>query len=79
MELFLAQIILVPYGSVPDGSLPCDGRLLAVNTNQALFSLIGTNFGGDGRTNFAIPDLRSITPPSMIYAIITSGVFPTRP
>jgi microcystin-dependent protein len=78
MDLFLAQIILVPYGSVPNGTLPCDGRLLTIASNNALFSLIGTNFGGDGRTNFALPDLRSITPPSMIYAIITSGVFPSR-
>lgn len=79
MDLFLGQIILVPYTSVPTGSLPCDGRLLGINSNQALFSLIGVNFGGDGRTNFALPDLRSITPPYMVYAIITSGVYPTRP
>lgn len=79
MELFLGQIILVPYNSVPNGTLPCDGRLLTIASNNALFSLIGDNFGGDGRNTFALPDLRSITPPDMIYAIVTTGIFPSRP
>lgn len=77
MELFIGQIILVPYSSVPDGSLPCDGRQIAIASEESLFSLIGFKFGGNGSTTFALPDLRSITPPYMIYAIITLGIYPT--
>ncbi|QHL89565.1 phage tail protein [Sphingomonas changnyeongensis] len=45
-------------GQVPDGWAPCDGTLLSIAANQALFALIGTIYGGDGRINFALPDLR---------------------
>lgn len=53
--------IIKPYVGVyftPKGWLPCDGRLLPITGNQALFAIIGTIYGGDGRTNFALPDLR---------------------
>src|SRR5213592_1027219 len=46
----------------PKGWALCDGQLLPINQNQALFSLLGTTFGGDGRVNFGLPDLRSRTP-----------------
>lgn len=46
----------------PSGFLPCDGRLLKISDNPALYSLIGTTYGGDGKTTFAIPDLRGRTP-----------------
>lgn len=46
----------------PKGWALCDGQLLPINQNQALFSLLGTTFGGDGRVNFALPDLRGRTP-----------------
>jgi len=55
---FLGEIKLVAYGQIPQGWAPCDGRLLAINSNQALFSLLGTTYGGNGVTNFALPDLR---------------------
>lgn len=55
---FLGEIKLVAYGGIPHGWAPCDGRLLAINTNQALFSLLGTTYGGNGVTTFALPDLR---------------------
>ena len=46
----------------PKGWALCNGQLLPINQNQALFSLLGTTFGGDGRINFALPDLRGRTP-----------------
>lgn len=55
---FIGEIKLVAYGAIPHGWAPCDGRLLAINTNQALFSLLGTTYGGNGVTTFALPDLR---------------------
>lgn len=57
-EPFLGQISIVGFNYAPRGFALCDGQLLPVNQNQALFSLLGTNYGGDGRTTFALPDLR---------------------
>ncbi len=59
---FLGEIKLLPYDWSPRGWAPCDGRLLAINTNQALFSLLGTTYGGNGVTTFALPDLRGRVP-----------------
>jgi len=50
------------FGFAPRGWALCDGQLLPINQNQALFSLLGTTFGGNGQTNFALPDLRARTP-----------------
>lgn len=50
------------FGYAPTGWALCNGQLLPINQNQALFSLLGTTFGGDGRVNFALPDLRGRTP-----------------
>ena len=63
-EPFLGEIRLFPYSQVPtgDGWAQCNGQLLPINQNQALFSLLGTTFGGDGRVNFALPDLRGRVP-----------------
>jgi len=58
MEPFLAQIIMFGGNFAPRGWAFCDGQLLAISQNQALFSLLGTTYGGDGRTTFALPDLR---------------------
>jgi hypothetical protein len=74
---FLGEVMLFPYNFVPKGWLHADGALLPISQNAALFNLIGTTFGGDGITNFAIPDLRCMEPPSMEYAISLQGVFPT--
>ncbi len=62
MEPFISEIRLFPYADPPDGWLPCDGRILEIRDHQALFSLIETTYGGDGRTNFALPDLRGLIP-----------------
>jgi microcystin-dependent protein len=61
-EPFLGQLALVPYNFAPVGWALCNGQLLAINQNQALFALLGTNYGGDGKTNFALPDLRGRVP-----------------
>jgi microcystin-dependent protein len=61
-EPFLSEIRLMSFGFAPKGWAMCNGQLLPINQNQALFSLLGTTFGGDGRVNFALPDLRSRTP-----------------
>jgi microcystin-dependent protein len=61
-EPFLSEIRLMSFGYPPRGWALCDGQLLPINQNQALFSLLGTTFGGDGRVNFALPDLRGRTP-----------------
>ena len=61
-EPFLSEIRIMSFGFPPRGWALCDGQLLPINQNQGLFSLLGTTFGGDGRVNFALPDLRSRTP-----------------
>jgi microcystin-dependent protein len=58
----LGQIAIVGFNYAPRGWALCDGQLLAISQNQALFSLLGTTYGGDGRTTFALPDLRGRAP-----------------
>src|SRR5208283_2022902 len=55
---FLGQIAWVPYNFAPNGWAFCDGQILSIAQNTALFSLLGTTYGGDGQTTFALPDLR---------------------
>ena len=57
-EPFLAEIRMVGFNFAPRGWALCQGQLLPINANTALFSLLGTTFGGDGRTTFGLPDLR---------------------
>jgi microcystin-dependent protein len=57
-EPFLSEIRIMSFGFPPKGWAFCDGQLLPINQNQALFSLLGTTYGGDGRVNFGLPDLR---------------------
>src|SRR3954465_7368963 len=59
---FLGEIKLTAFNYPPKGWAFCNGQLLAINQNQALFSLLGTMYGGNGQTNFALPDLRGRTP-----------------
>jgi microcystin-dependent protein len=65
VDPFIGEIRLVPFTFAPQGWALCAGQLLPINGNQALFALIGTNFGGDGRTTFALPDLRGRVPVGM--------------
>jgi microcystin-dependent protein len=61
-EPFLGEIKLMAFGFAPKAWARCDGAFLPINQNQALFSLLGTQYGGDGRTTFALPDLRGRVP-----------------
>jgi microcystin-dependent protein len=61
-EPFLSEVRIMSFVFPPKGWALCDGQLLPINQNQALFSLLGTTFGGDGRVNFALPDLRGRAP-----------------
>jgi microcystin-dependent protein len=61
-EPFLSEVRIMSFVFAPKGWALCNGQLLPINQNQALFSLLGTTFGGDGRVNFALPDLRGRVP-----------------
>ncbi|WP_249692847.1 tail fiber protein [Stappia sp. WLB 29] len=61
-EPFLAEIKIMSFNFPPKGWAFCNGQLLPINQNQALFSLLGTTYGGNGTTNFALPDLRGRVP-----------------
>ena len=69
-EPFIGQISVVSFNFPPKGWALCNGQLLAINLNQALFSLLGTTYGGDGRTNFGLPNLQGCVPMHL------SGAFP---
>lgn len=62
---FIGELRLFPYNFVPQGWAACDGQLLVISQNQALFALIGTIYGGNGTTDFALPDLRGRVPVSV--------------
>lgn len=61
-EPFLSEVRIFSFNFAPRGWAQCNGQLLPINQNQALFSLLGTTFGGDGRVNFALPDFRGRVP-----------------
>lgn len=61
-EPFLSEIRIMSFSFAPKGWALCNGQLLPISQNQALFSLLGTTFGGDGRVNFALPDVRDRAP-----------------
>jgi microcystin-dependent protein len=61
-EPFLSEIRIFSFGFAPKGWALCNGQLLPINQNQPLFSLLGTTFGGDGRVNFALPNLQGQVP-----------------
>ncbi|MGH2688311.1 MAG: phage tail protein [Actinomycetota bacterium] len=61
-EPFLSEIRIMSFGFPPKGWALCDGQFLPINQNQALFALLGTTYGGNGQTTFALPDLRARVP-----------------
>lgn len=61
-EPLLAEVRIVGFNFAPRGWAFCDGQILPISQNQSLYSLLGTTYGGDGRTSFALPDLRGRTP-----------------
>lgn len=77
MEAYISSIILHAGSYVPHGWAECNGQLMQVMQNQALFSLIGVNYGGDGRSNFALPKLAAPAP-GLRYIICLQGIYPQR-
>ena len=59
---YLGEIRMVAFDFAPDGWAKCEGQILSIATNQALFALLGTTYGGNGQTTFALPDLRGRVP-----------------
>ncbi len=69
---YLGEIRLMPCANVPPGWAPCDGQVLRINDHVALFSVLRDRYGGDGRTTFALPDLRGRTPIGSGKAVMRS-------
>jgi microcystin-dependent protein len=79
MDPYLGTIQLFGFFFAPRGWMSCEGQLLTIAQNQALFSLLGNQYGGDGRTNFALPNLKGAEPlPNMKYYIAIQGEYPPR-
>lgn len=62
MEPFIGEIRVFSFGFIPRGWVACDGRLLQVRDHQALYSVVGNTYGGDGKINFAVPNLNGRAP-----------------
>ena len=76
MDPFIGEIRLVGFNFAPRGWALCQGQLLPISQNMALFSLLGVTFGGDGKTNFKLPTLPQNN--SCTYIIALQGIFPSR-
>ena len=80
MDDILGFISLSALNFVPVGYAQCDGSLVQINQNQALYALLGTQFGGNGVHTFALPDLTKASPmPNLSHVICIAGMFPSRP
>jgi len=75
----LAEVKLFPSAAAPNNWTLCDGQLLPIESNTALFSLIQLNYGGDGNTTFGLPDFSKLSPSGLEYFICTASVYPSRP
>jgi microcystin-dependent protein len=78
LEPYLGEVILFAGNYAPRGWAFAEGQQLPIAQHQALFSILGTMYGGDGRTTFALPDTRGDEPACMHYIIALQGVFPSR-
>ena len=87
MEPFIGQIIQTGFPFPIHGYALCEGQIMSIGNNQALFALLGNRYGGDGRTNFALPDLRPTDKKGNplpweegkpVYQIALMGIFPAR-
>ncbi len=79
MEYFIGQIELFGFNFDQAGWIRCFGQTLPIANYSALYSLIGTTFGGDGNTTFMLPSLQDASPmPQMVYYIATEGIYPER-
>ena len=79
MDAYLGSIILVAFNYVPTGCMLCNGQILPISQYNALFALLGTTYGGDGQTTFALPNLNgSALQQGLSYVIFVNGIFPPR-
>ncbi len=79
LDPFLGEVMLVPYNFAPRGWTFAAGQVMAISQNTALFSLLGTTYGGNGTTTFALPDLSGLEPVcGMHWVIALEGVYPSR-
>jgi len=72
----LGEALLMPGKTFGDNTILANGQLLSISSNTALFSLYGTKYGGNGSTNFAVPNLKQAAPDGLTYVICVAGVFP---
>jgi microcystin-dependent protein len=79
MEPFIGQIQAFAFNFAPRGWAPCEGQLLPIPQNTVLFTLLGTRYGGDGKTTFGLPKLAPVGPNGPNYCIALAGVFPGPP
>ncbi len=80
MEQFLGEIRLFPFDYAPEGWARCDGAVLCINQNQALYTLLSDTFGGDKKDTFALPNLKGKEPlAGTHYHIAVRGMYPSRP
>lgn len=77
MEAFVGSILALPYDYVLRGWALCNGQLLQIQQNSALYALLGTRFGGDGKATFALPKLAPLAP-NINYCICLEGIWPSR-
>ncbi len=79
-QAYIGAIVLAAFNFAPVNWAFCNGQLLPINQNMALFSLLGTTYGGDGQTDFALPNLSaSALQAGLSYIICVNGVYPSRP
>ncbi|WP_218511353.1 phage tail protein [Variovorax sp. dw_308] len=80
MDPILASIQLFAFNFAPLNWMVCDGSLVPISQHAAVFSLVGTTYGGDGMTNFGLPNLKGKEPvPGSVFCICMQGIFPQRP
>jgi microcystin-dependent protein len=80
MDTYLGDIFLFAFQFAPVGWMSCEGQILNISQNSALYALIGAQYGGDGINTFALPNLNSSSPlPGMKYYMAIQGIFPSRP
>lgn len=87
-DAWVGEIVTVPFNFAPRGFAFCEGQEMNIQQNQSLYALLGTNFGGDGRSTFRLPDTRALEAsikkqaraqrPPFRYVIAVAGVFPSR-
>lgn len=78
VEPYLGEIRLFPYNAIPRGWMSARGQSMSITQNTALYSLLGNNYGGDGKTTFSLPNLSGAAPDGTGYYIAIKGIFPSR-